>query len=63
LFVESGVYGLPSDFQKAEFPNVIWAFIDSDDHKEGIPAHLTVHHADKLFVIHHVSEQSTMVTY
>jgi hypothetical protein len=51
MFVEGGVCELSSDFQKAESPAVLWAFVDTDGNQEGIPAHLTVHCVNNLFVI------------
>jgi hypothetical protein len=55
LFVESGVYTLPKNFELAVFPEVIWVFVDSDGNKEGIPAHLTVHNASNLFIVYTTS--------
>lgn len=50
LFVEDGVYRMPSDFQRAKFLSIVWTFIDSDE-SEIIPVNLISRDAH-LFVIY-----------
>ncbi|KAF9515072.1 hypothetical protein BS47DRAFT_1381617 [Hydnum rufescens UP504] len=50
LFVEGGVYDLPDGWENDDFRYFIWAFIDSDEHSQGIPSHF-VRPSTPLFII------------
>ena len=54
LFVEEGVYKMPSNFQEAEFRTIVWTLVDSDENREGVPPYL-IPHETPLFVIYATS--------
>ncbi|KAH9176554.1 hypothetical protein EDB89DRAFT_1846054 [Lactarius sanguifluus] len=51
LFVEEGVFTVPSDYPSTDFKTRIWAFIDADDCGNGIPDYLAPHETNHLIIL------------
>ncbi|KAF8909819.1 hypothetical protein CPB84DRAFT_1446752 [Gymnopilus junonius] len=43
IFVDEGVYLLPFDWHPGDFIGHLWAFVDADNHKEGVPPKVCAH--------------------
>src|ERR1700691_2977609 len=62
LFVQEGVYELPSEWRHADFRCIVWTFVDSDQSSAGVPEVL-VPQGTRLFAICHISGRRTVVTF
>ncbi|KIM86220.1 hypothetical protein PILCRDRAFT_816150 [Piloderma croceum F 1598] len=51
LFVQEGVYGLPTDWRHADFRYIVWTLVDSDQSQAGVPE-VVVPHGTRLFAIY-----------
>lgn len=56
LFVEEGVYEVPSGFKSSSFRVFVWTLVDSDEAAEGVPPRL-ITHGTRLFAIYSTSSQ------
>ena len=51
LFVQEGVYGLPTDWEHFDFRYIMWTLVDLKQSSTGVPEYL-VPHGTRLFVIY-----------
>ncbi|KAI9442329.1 hypothetical protein H4582DRAFT_1809402 [Lactarius indigo] len=51
LFVEEGVFEIPSDYRSTKFKTRIWTLIDADDCWNGIPDYLAAHETNHLIIL------------
>ncbi|KAH9034849.1 hypothetical protein EDB85DRAFT_2087937 [Lactarius pseudohatsudake] len=51
LFVEEGVFEVPSDYSSTDFKTRIWTLIDADDSMDGIPDFLAPHRTKHLIIL------------
>ena len=49
--MQEGVYGLPTDWEHADFRYIVWTLVDSDQSRAGVPEVL-VPQGTRLFVIY-----------
>ena len=49
--MQEGVYGLPTDWEHADFRYIVWTLVDSDQSTAGVPEDL-VPQGTRLFVIY-----------